>query len=330
MSRPAAVLLNCSSRSRRAAERRDRLAEIIASSRLSAELYCAEDGAELAAMARRFAEGHYELIIAAGGDGTVNAVASAIAGTSKVLGVLPLGTVNHFARNLGVPLDLARAVDRLVEAEHVWTDVGEVNGRVFVNNSTLGVYPRIVRFREQLRLRYGVNKWIAFAYAAARMLPRRDPLKIRLRADGGEEIQAITPFVFIGRSDTKLGALDLVPGQQPAPGKLSICIVRAGGRLAMLRLASRAVVGRLSSADGVEVFQAATLHIEADVPRLHVAMDGEVVALPPPLEYRVRPRALRVAVPRIAAQRVEQGSVPPRPHDGPAGREKREEAQCVR
>ncbi len=284
-------------------------------------------------MARRFAGSHYELIIAAGGDGTVNAVAAAIAGTSKVLGVLPLGTVNHFARNLGVPLDLARAVDCLADAEDVWTDVGEVNGHVFVNNSTIGVYPRIVRFREQLRLRYGVNKWIAFAYAAARMLPRREPLSIRLGIDGGEEIQATTPFLFIGRSDTTLGALDLVPGQRPEPGKLSVCMVRAGSRLAMLRLASRAMLGRLPGADGVEVFQAARLRIEADVPRLHVAMDGEVVVLPPPLEYRVRLRALRVAAPRTSAQRAGEGGVPPRSHDGPPGREEREEreeAQCVR
>src|SRR5687767_5807213 len=102
-----AVLLNGGSRSKRASRERARLQDLLTSSRLQADLLCAESGPELAAMARRAAAGHYDILVAAGGDGTVNAVAAAVAGTNKTLGVLPLGTINHFAKNLGVPLDLA-------------------------------------------------------------------------------------------------------------------------------------------------------------------------------------------------------------------------------
>jgi diacylglycerol kinase family enzyme len=297
----AAVLLNCGSQSKRAARKRDHLQKILRSSRLQADLLCAEGGAELAALARRAAESaHYDLLVAAGGDGTVNAVASAVAGTNKTLGVLPLGTVNHFAKCLGMPLDLGRAVKSLEDTETSLLDVGDVNGRLFVNNSTLGVYPRIIRFREHLRTTKDLNKWAAFAYAAARMIPRHEPVKLRLTVDGSRTISAATPFVFIGRSDAKLGSLNLLRGEKPGEGELRVFIVHARRGLSLLRLASRALAGKLSGSDAVETFRAKELFIEleGDPRRLHIAMDGEIVPVRSPIHYQVRRRALRVAAPK--------------------------------
>jgi diacylglycerol kinase family enzyme len=299
----AAVLLNAHSHSKRATHQRDRLRYLLQSSRLKADLLCAESGAELAVLAQRAAgQDHYDILVAAGGDGTVNAVASAIAGTNKTLGVLPLGTVNHFARVLGVPMDLARAVKSLEETEPSLYDLGEVNGRLFVNNSTLGVYPRIIRYREHLRATRGLNKWAAFAYAAARMIPSHEPAKLRLLINGSRELSVSTPFVFIGRSDGTLGALNLIRKEQPGDGELSVFLVHAGQTPSLLRLASRALAGKLAGAEGVEIFKAKDLVIEGDDRTLHVAMDGEVVPLRTPLHYRVRRRALRVAAPRRGAE----------------------------
>lgn len=297
---------------------------MLIASKLEAELICAERGAELAEIAQRVAnDDHHDLIIAAGGDGSVNAVAAAVTGTTKTMAVLPLGTVNHFAKTLGMPMDLASAIESLVDAETTMIDLGEVNGIPFVNNSTLGVYPRIVRFREQLRARYGLNKWLAFAYATARMLPRRDPLRLKIVVDGDvkEELNVETTFVFIGKSDSTLGGLDLIPGARPEPGKLSVCFVRSGSRLSMLRLGARAMAGRLPGAEGFEAFQAADLVITTEPDRLHVAMDGEVITPSTPLHYRVRPGALRVAMPR----RPREGERDP---DEEPGKPRGEEPPC--
>jgi len=314
----AAILLNCGSRSKRAAHQRARLEALLRSSRLEAELLCAAGGDELADLAQRAASSdHYEILVAAGGDGTVNAVASALAhahahahetrktaasAPPKSLGVLPLGTVNHFAKTIGVPMDLARAVQCLEDPDTSVLDLGEVNGRLFVNNSTLGVYPRIIRYREHLRKNRHINKWAAFAYAAARMIPNHEPHSLRLTINGGRAISTSTPFVFIGRSDGKLGSLSLIRGEKPRDGELSVFLVHARPGLSLLRLAARALVWRLSEADGVEIFRAEDIFIEGDDQRLHVAMDGEVVPLRTPLHYRVRRRALRVARPKQAPE----------------------------
>lgn len=314
----AAILLNGGSRSKRAARERERLSEILRSSRLQADLLSADSGAEFAQLARQAAlSDHYDMIVAAGGDGTVNAVASAVwrankdirdTSGAKIMGVLPLGTVNHFAKTLRIPMDLAEAVQCLEEPATWLVDLGDVNGKVFVNNSTLGIYPKIVRYREHLRLNRRLNKWAAFAYAAARMVPGHEPERLRLTIDGARAISARTHFVFIGRSDGTLGSIDIIPDEKPGPGELSVFLVHA--RRNLLRLASRALAGKLSEAEGVETFRAGEIYIEGEARRLQVAMDGEVVPLPTPLHYRVRRRALRVAGPKREPEIVEVPSEP--------------------
>ena len=96
--------------------------------------------------------------MAAGGDGTINSVASAVVGSEKSLGVLPFGTMNHFAKDLHIPLDLEGAVNTIVAGHKTKVDVGEVNGRIFLNNSSLGLYPSIVRERQKQRDSMGTGR----------------------------------------------------------------------------------------------------------------------------------------------------------------------------
>ncbi len=139
------------------------------------------DGAIAAAKAER-----PDVLVAAGGDGTLTAVAAALVDTEIVLGVLPLGTLNHFAKDLGIPLELEGAAGTIVAGRTTRIDVGEVNGRVFVNNSSIGLYPEIVADRERQQRRLGRGKWPALAWASWAALRRYPFLDVTLRIDGTE------------------------------------------------------------------------------------------------------------------------------------------------
>jgi diacylglycerol kinase family enzyme len=141
-------------------------------------------------------------VVAAGGDGTVNAVAAALVGTEKTLGVLPLGTLNHFAKDLGIPLELEGAVHAVVHGRVSEVDIGVVNGRVFVNNSGLGIYPQVVAEREAEQERHGTGKWPAFARAALGAFRRYPFLKLRVHVEGEERLLK-TAFVLSATTNTR-------------------------------------------------------------------------------------------------------------------------------
>ena len=112
-----------------------------------------------------------EVVIAAGGDGTVSAVAALLVDSEAALGILPLGTLNHFAKNVGLPIDIEEALEVIDQGNVRRTDVGEVNGKVFLNNSSLGLYPMVVRGRIQ-KQRLGRSKWAALFWSALAVLRR--------------------------------------------------------------------------------------------------------------------------------------------------------------
>src|SRR5687767_5641669 len=122
---------------------RERLASIFNQNKIDIDMSVAQSGAEVTELAQDAARGSYKVVVAAGGDGTVNTVASAVMDNKKILGVLPVGTLNHFAKDLGIPLDLEAAVHTIVAGHTTEVDVGEVNNRLFLNNSSLGLYPMI-------------------------------------------------------------------------------------------------------------------------------------------------------------------------------------------
>ena len=163
---------------------------------------------DVATVARAAAESDDRIVVAAGGDGTIGAVAGALAGTKKVLGVLPVGTLNHFAKDLGIPLDLESAVRTITEGNVVAIDVGEVNGRIFINNSNLGIYPEIVSRREAQQHRLARGKWLAFFWAALQALRRFPFLDLRITFEG-QEILRRTAFVFVGNNEYKIAGFEL-------------------------------------------------------------------------------------------------------------------------
>jgi diacylglycerol kinase family enzyme len=291
------AIINASSGANDKEQVRQRLAEVFASSGVDARISLAESGPEVIDLAERAVRNGTSKIVAGGGDGTINAVASVLVETNSTLGVLPLGTLNHFAKDLRIPLDLEDAARVCLEGEPVGVDVGEVNGRVFLNNSSLGLYPSIVRHREKQQERLGRGKWPAFIWAALAVLRRYPFMDVRLSTDRRDLVRR-TPFVFIGNNEYEMENFNVGARACLDKGQLSLYVAQRTGRLGLLRFAWRALFGGLRNEKDFDALCCTQIWIETRRRRLHVATDGEVTIMTTPLHYRVRPRALRVLVPR--------------------------------
>ncbi len=291
----ALVLLNARAGNGSRSELREPLAQQFAAAGVAAEIVLAEGG-ELVAAAERARDAGVGLVVAGGGDGTQAGVAGALAGSDCVQGVLPLGTLNHFARDLGIPAKLEEAVQVAAAGRTAQVDVGEVNGRVFINNSSLGLYPAIVRERELQQLVLGKSKWAALASATLRATERPHGIAVRVAA-GEDEALRRTPFVFVGNNRYTMEGFRIGARDSLERGELALYLARRRGRLPLLQLALRALFKRLDQAEDFEMLCAPEFVIATRDARVRVATDGEVVMLDSPLHYRIRPRALRVRVP---------------------------------
>ena len=234
-------------------------------------------------------------LVAAGGDGTVSAVAAQVAGTETNMGVLPLGTLNHFAKDLRIPLELEAAVHVLAARHVAAVDAAEVNGRVFINNSSLGIYPHIVARREKQQERLG--KWPAFLWAALLAFRRFPFLHLRVCVEG-EELERKTAFLFVGNNEYEIAGFRIGARARLDRGRLGLHLTHRTGRFGLLRLALRAILGGLRQAKDFETFSVENATIETRRRSVLVATDGEVTSMQPPLHYRSRPGALRVIVPK--------------------------------
>lgn len=255
-----------------------------------------QNGRDILDLVRCAVHARSQTIVAGGGDGTINAVASALVGTDVALGILPLGTLNHFAKDLGIPLDIAGAVQTILNGRVVRVDVGDVNGRIFINNSSLGLYPSIVRHRLNQQKRYGRGKWLALVWATLAVLPRHPFLRVRLCLDGTDIVRR-TPFVFVGNNVYQMDALNLGSRPQLDAGTLSLYTAQPIGRFGLLKLVVRLLLGQLHGREDFSAFTAQDIVIKIRRNRVRVATDGEITILKTPLHYRIRPGALRVIVP---------------------------------
>ena len=235
-------------------------------------------------------------IVAAGGDGTINAVASRLLGRDATLGVLPLGTLNHFARDIGIPSDLDGAARVIAQGHRVTTDVGEVNGRYFLNNSSLGLYPRIVSEREHAQRHLGLGKWPAMARATWHALRHPSSFNAVVRIDG-DDIERRTPFIFVGNNCYVLEGFGLGRRTCLDDGVLSLNVLRPKSTLGFLWLGLRSLLGIGSHAGDFDHFEAEAFDVRAQRGDDEVAVDGEVACMSSPMRYRIRKRVLQVFAP---------------------------------
>lgn len=252
---------------------------------------------DITTVAREAAQSSERIIVAAGGDGTISAVASELAGTDKILGVLPIGTLNHFAKDLGLPLDLETAVRTIKGGEVTAVDAAEVNGRMFINNSSLGIYPQIVSRREAQQERLARGKWPAFLWATLQAFRRFPFLDLQVTFEA-QQLARKTAFLFVGNNEYEIAGFKLGSRACLNRGKLGLYFSHGTGRLGLFRLAFHALFGRVDQAKDFEAFCVSEARIETGRRRLLVARDGEVEWMETPLHYRIRPGALRVLVPK--------------------------------
>ncbi|MDE2298247.1 MAG: sphingosine kinase [Burkholderiales bacterium] len=274
-----------------------------------------EDGGQLRAAVEQALALKCVAVVAGGGDGTLNAVASRLVGGPVAFGVLPLGTLNHFAKDLGIPLDPTAALQTIAAGHRLAVDVGEVNGHHFLNNSSIGLYVDMVRDRERQQTRLGRGKWLAFAWAMLGTL-RRYPFMTVTLTVRGQTIAHRTPLVFVGNNAYLTEGLQIGQRDGLQGGVLSVYVTERAGRWRLIELGLRALAGRLRQAKDFRVLLATELHIDTARRRLRVATDGELRRLDTPLRYRIHPRALQVIVPApvpapVAAPSPDAAPTPP-------------------
>jgi diacylglycerol kinase family enzyme len=256
-------------------------------------------GSQIAQMAHSFVTAKSpgdkpRILVVGGGDGTLGSVASAVVGTDVVLGVLPLGTLNHFARDLGLSNDLDSAMD-IIAAGHVeQIDVAEVNGRVFLNNSSIGIYPFLVAERSAEQKRLGLGKLAALGPALLLTLKASSWQRVKISIDDKGREQR-TLCVFVGNNFYDLSNL----GHRGSftSGELCVYVVKQQSWLGLALLPFKVALGLIDPVRDVELFRVQDLEIKARRRHMRIAMDGETVEAIPPLRFRTRPRSLRVLAP---------------------------------
>lgn len=274
------------------------VAEALAAAGLDAEVRCVA-GDQLDDEAKAAAAAGFDAVIAGGGDGTISTVAAALVGGDTPLGVLPLGTLNHFAKDLNIPLDLAAAAQIIAANNPRSIDLGRVNDQIFINNSSLGVYARTIVDRDATRSRWGLSKWPAMAFAALKTFRRAPLIHVRLDAEGTVD-RLKTPLIFVGNNRYRLDLLNVGARDRLDEGVLSLYVARAQSRWGMLKLLFNGVLGRLQQDRDFETLYPREVWMETRRTRLHVAADGEVLRMNAPLHYEIMPQALKVLLPPLA------------------------------
>lgn len=266
------------------------------------DFYEIQDGNSISDLAKEAVKKNYDTIVAGGGDGTLNAVATALVDKPKIkFGILPLGTLNHFAGALNIPLDLEKAVETIVAGHTIAIDVGEVNGYIFLNNSSLGLYPAIVRLREIMQ-KSGWSKWPAATWAAAKMFTRFRRLRLKITSSAVTEMTTDCSMLFIGNNTYEMNLSNL--GKRPTlvGGNIWVMVPNVSTRWNFITSILASVLAREKHKD-IITFNANKMNVMTKKKILKVAIDGEVVRITPPLSYRIQPKSLRVIVPAETAKK---------------------------
>jgi diacylglycerol kinase family enzyme len=210
------------------------------------------------------------------------------------LGVLPLGTLNHCAKDLKIPLDLDAAAATIAEGHVRAVDVAELNGRVFVNNSSVGIYPFLVEERDAEQKRHGIGKLAALGPALLSTFRRSSWHWVSVVA-GDDRRVVRTPCVFVGNNFYDMAALGI--RRNLDRGELCVYLVKQQTWLGLVLLPLKLALGLADPARDIELLRVAEVTLRSGHERLRVALDGETDRLAPPLVYRVRPRGLEVLAP---------------------------------
>lgn len=293
------VILNAKSGRKDAGARTDELRRRLGPAVGELILRPVRSGADIAPAARAAVARGSHVVAALGGDGTQSAVAGQLAGTSAAMAVLPGGTFNYFAREIGVET-LDQALDALLAGKLARRDLGAVNDRIFINNASFGLYPRILESREVIYRRWGRSRIAAYGSVLVGLSGLRKPMHLTVTA-GGARQDFHTPLAFVARSAFQLDHLGLEGAEAVRRGQFALFVAKGRTRRALVAAALRLAFGRMARGADFDLVVADTLTIETARRRRLVALDGEKAKMTAPFRLRVLPGALRVIVPSAGA-----------------------------
>lgn len=236
------------------------------------------------------------LFIAAGGDGTIHHVLQAVVNSESQLAVLPLGTYNHFAKDLGIPLDWREALDVALNGDTRQIDTGRINDRFFVNNVSIGLYPELVTKREERGRDY--PRWKARFYAFYTTVRKYPHVTLGIETEHRSE--AVRTHVFmISNNAYELERLGIeAPRNTLTEGRLSVYILEHTSRWQLTKIIARYAAGRVRAIPGFRSFRTLRMRVSSSRAHLKVGVDGEVFTLATPLVITAMPQSLIVKVPR--------------------------------
>jgi diacylglycerol kinase family enzyme len=311
---PLFIVLNAASGSEDAAEARRVIEEGCAAAGRRLRIFVVDEPGRLQALAREAVERARAaggVVVAAGGDGTINAVAQATLGSGCAFGVLPQGTFNYFSRTHGIPRDTAQALQILLTERPQPVQVGLVNDRVFLVNASMGLYADLLEERETYKSRFGRSRWIAFGAGLLTVLRGHRHWNLRM-AWRGKERDIRTPTLFVGNNPLQLHQVGIPEADAPEQGQLAAIVLKPVGPLSMPGLLARGALGRLGDADEVLTFPFESLTVKASRAlgplgprRVKVATDGEIGWVDMPLLFRVAPERLWLVRPQETAPELE-------------------------
>ncbi len=295
------VILNARSGSQAAKESREILEKVFGESGRSYDISVVS-GDEITRVAEEKAQSDCDVMVAGGGDGTICGVAEAARKRDKTLGVLPLGTFNYFAKNLQIPLDLTEAAKVILEGEPVRASILDLDGRLILNNTSIGIHPAAMVKRRKLYRKFGRNQLSAYLSVILTAFQPAPRLRVKLASDEGELVRE-TPMVMICSNAFQMETFSLAGKECLAQDKFAVYVARMGGRLTILHLGWRAVLGCLRPGVDYEVICTSDVQIETlRHRRFRAAVDGELERLQSPLHFKVAPQRLCVLAPRPEAK----------------------------
>ena len=251
---------------------------------------------DVAGIVRQHMQSGRGLFVAAGGDGTINGVIQALVNTDAVLGVIPVGTFNHFARDLGLPLDWRSALDVAISGTTGQVDAARVNERFFVNNVSMGLYPELVARREEKGRDY--SRWKARAYAVIATLQKYPHVSVTVETEHHQEVIR-TQVLMVSNNSYDLSRIGIqVPRSTLEEGRLTIYWLPHLRRLELMRFVAHFLAGRVREAPGFRSFRTMRAKMQTPRPRLQLGIDGEVFTMDTPLNITIVPKSLLVRVPR--------------------------------